>query len=194
MEITTELIKSLRDKTGVSVMQCKKALEEAKGDIEKATIILLKRSSEAALKKGDRTLGSGVVEAYIHSTKTVGAMVELACETDFVSNNEEFKKMAYDIAMHITASNPEFLKKEDIKEEDKVKAREVFMEEIKGKPADMVDKILAGKLDSYFNERVLLEQPFIKNPEKTIKNILEEGVQKFGEKIELIRFQRFSVK
>jgi elongation factor Ts len=134
------------------------------------------------------------VVAYIHSTKTVNAMVELACETDFVSNNEEFKKMAYDIAMHITASNPEFLKKEDIKEEDKVKAREVFMEEIKGKPADMVDKILAGKLDSYFNERVLLEQPFIKNPEKTIKNILEEGVQKFGEKIELIRFQRFSVK
>lgn len=193
MEITTELIKSLRDKTGVSVMQCKKALEEAKGDMEKATIILLKRSSEAALKKGDRTLGSGIVEAYIHSNKTVGAIVELMCETDFVSNNEEFKKMAYDIAMHVAASNPDFIKAEDIKEEDKVKAKEVFAEEVKGKPADLQEKILSGKLDSYFNEKVLLEQPFIKNPEISIKNLLEQGVQKFGEKIEITRFQRFGI-
>ena len=193
MEITTELIKQLRDKTGVSVMQCKKAMEEAGGDIEKATIILLKRSSEAALKKGDRTLGSGAIESYIHSTHNVGAMVELLCETDFVSNNEEFKKIARDIAMHVAASNPEYLKKEDISEEMKAKASEVFAEEIKGKPEDMKAKILAGKLDSYFNERVLLEQAFIKNPDMTIRNLIEQGVQKFGEKIELSRFVRYSV-
>lgn len=194
MEITTELIKSLRDKTGVSVMQCKKALEEAKGDFEKAVVILLSKSKEASLKKGDRVLGAGVVEAYIHSNKSVGAMVELMCETDFVSNNEEFKKLAYDIAMQVAATNPEFLKKEDINESDKEEAKEVFQDEIKGKPEDLQEKILSGKLDSYFNERVLLEQSFIKNPEVKIKNLIEQGVQKFGEKIEITRFNRFSVK
>ena len=194
MDITTDLIKSLRDKTGVSVMQCKKALEEAKGDFEKAVIILLNKSKEASLKKGDRTLGAGVVEAYIHSNKSVGAMVELMCETDFVSNNEEFKKIAYDIAMHITASNPEFLKKEDIKETDLEKAKEVFIDEIKDKPVDLQEKILQGKLDAYFNEKILLEQQFIKNPELKIKNLVEQAVQKFGEKTEITRFIRFSIK
>lgn len=194
MEITTELIKSLRDKTGVSVMQCKKALEEAKGDFEKAVVILLSKSKEATLKKSDRVLGSGSVEAYIHSNKSVGAMVELMCETDFVSNNDEFKKLAYDIAMQVAASNPEFLKTEDINDSDREKAKEVFQDEIKDKPADLQDKILSGKLDSYFNERVLLEQAFIKNPDLKIKNLIEQAVQKFGEKIEVTRFTRFSIK
>ncbi len=194
MEITTELIKSLRDKTGVSVMQCKKALEEASGDFDKAIIILMKKSSEISLKKSDRTLGAGVVEAYIHSTKSVGAMVELMCETDFVSGNEDFKKLAYDIAMHITASNPEFLKKEDIGESDMLKAKEVFAKEVEGKPEDLKEKILSGKLDSYFNERILLEQKFIKNPELTIKDLITQAVQKFGEKTEITRFSRFSIK
>src|SRR6185369_11417028 len=117
MEITTELIKQLRDATGgVSVMQCKKALEESGGDIEKATLLLQKKSAAAAVKKADRTLGSGVVESYIHNTHTVGAMVELLCETDFVAKNEDFKKIARDIAMHISATNPQFLKMEDIDE------------------------------------------------------------------------------
>jgi elongation factor Ts len=194
MEITTELIKMLRDKTGVSVMQCKKALEEAGGDIEKATIILVKRSAEAALKKGDRTLSAGVVESYIHSTKGVGTLVELMCETDFVSGNAEFQKLAYDIAMHAAATNPQYLKREDIDEAAIAKAREVFVAEVEGKPADLQEKILAGKLDSYFNEQVLLEQAFIKNPELTIKNLIDQGTQKFGEKIELTRFVRFAVK
>ena len=194
MEITTELIKTLRDKTGVSVMQCKKALEEAGGDIDKATIILQKRSAEAALKKSDRELGAGVIESYVHSTKAVGAMVELMCETDFVSGNEDFKKLAYDIAMHIAAANPQYLKKEDISEESKAKALEVFTPEVEGKPEELKEKILSGKLDAFFSEQVLLEQTFIKNGDLTIKNLIEQGTQKFGEKIEITRFVRFSVK
>jgi elongation factor Ts len=198
--ITTELIKTLRDKTGVSVMQCKKALEEAGGDMEKATIILLKRSAEAAVKKGARELGAGVVESYIHSTRNVGSLVEVMCETDFVSNNEEFKKLAYDVAMQVVATSPEFLKREDVTEESKAKAREVFLKEINDVPVnanksdDMKEKILAGKLDAYFNERVLMEQAFIKNPDMIIRNLVEQAVQKFGEKIEITRFIRYSVK
>lgn len=194
MEITTKLIKKLRDQTGVSIMQCKKALEEAKGDIEKATIILLKKSGESAFKKEGRELGAGVVEAYIHNTRNVGAMVELNCETDFVAKNEEFKKLAYDIAMHITASNPEYLKKEDISDEAKAKVREVLLKEVENKPKDIQDKIMIGKLDAYFSERVLLEQSFVKNSEITVKNLIEQAIQKFGEKIIVSRFVRYSVK
>ncbi len=194
MEITTELIKALRDKTGVSVMQCKKALEEAGGDMEKAVIILKKRSAESAQKKSDRELGAGVVESYIHSTKGVGAMIELMCETDFVSGNDEFKKLAYDIAMHIAATNPSVLTKEEISEASKAKAMEVFAPEVEGKPEELKEKILAGKLDAFFNEQVLLEQPFIKNADVTIKSLIEQGTQKFGEKIAITRFVRFSIK
>lgn len=194
MEITTELIKTLRDQTGVSVMQCKKALEEAGGDMDKAVIILKKRSAETAQKKSDRELGAGVVESYIHSTKAVGAMVELMCETDFVSGNEEFKKLAYDIAMHVAATNPSVLRKEEISEEAKAKALEVFTPEVEGKPEELKAKILEGKLDSFFNEQVLLDQPFIKNGDVTIRGLIEQGTQKFGEKIEITRFVRFSIK
>src|SRR4051812_12228574 len=134
MEITTELVKKLRDMTGVSVMQCKKALDEAKGDIEKAVIILQKKSGELAAKKADRTFGAGTVAAYVHSTGRVATMVELVCETDFVSNNDEFKTLARDIAMHVAASNPAFLKREDISEDARKKAAEVFAEEVKDKP------------------------------------------------------------
>ncbi len=193
MIITTELIKQLRDKTGVSVMQCKKALEEAGGDIEKAIVVLQKNSKAGALKKLDRVLGSGIIKAYIHGAGTVGAMVELSCETDFVANNEEFKSLAYEIAMHVAAANPEFLKKEDIGDEAKKTATEVFAEEVKGKPEDLKQKILDGKLAAYFSDRILLEQSFIKNPELKISNLIESAIQKFGEKIEVTRFARFSV-
>lgn len=193
MAITTEQVKELRDQTGVSIMQCKKALEEANGDVEKALIILRKKSGEVAAKKGDRTFAAGTVQAYIHATGTVGAMVELVCETDFVSGNEEYKALARDIAMHVTASNPKFLKSTDIDEAARNKAKEVFAEEVKGKPADIQEKILAGKLDAYFAEQVLLNQPFIKNPELTIEGLIQNAVQKFGEKIEIARFLRYSV-
>jgi elongation factor Ts len=191
--ITTEQIKELRDATGVSVMQCKKALEEAGGDFEKAKIILRKISKQSAEKKSERSLGSGTVASYIHSNGAVGAMVELLCETDFVARNEDFKALARDIAMHITASAPEFLKMEDVTDAVKAKAKELFSDGLDGKPAEMRDKILEGKLSAYFGEKVLLEQPFIKNPEISIKNLVEQAVQKFGERAEIGKFARFSI-
>ncbi|MCE9644318.1 elongation factor Ts [Candidatus Parcubacteria bacterium] len=193
MEITTEQIKALRDETGISVMQCKKALEEAGGDVEKARVILRKKSGELAAKKGDRTLASGAVAAYVHATGTVGAMVTLSSETDFVSKNEEFRKLAYDIAMHVAAANPKFLTFEDIDADERAKAREVFAEEAKDKPAEMQEKIIEGKLASYFREQALLEQPFIKDSERTVRELLSQAVQKFGERIEITRFSRFSL-
>lgn len=188
--ITTELIKELRDQTGISIMQCKKALEEADGDKEKALIILRKKSGEAAAKKSDRTLGAGAIGSYLHSTGSVGAMVVLQSETDFVAKNEEFKKLAYDIAMHVAAANPEFLSQNDIPEDTKMKAREVFEKEVEGKPDEMKEKILEGKLNSYFKDKVLLEQAFVKNPEMTIQSLISQAVQKFGERVEIARFVR----
>jgi len=192
--ITTDTIKSLRDQTGVSVMQCKKALEEADGDVEKALLILRKKSGAAAAKKADRTLGAGTVAAYVHANKNVGAMVELSCETDFVAKNEDFVKLAYDIAMHVAATSPEFLKESDITDEAREKAKELFVKEVaaSGKPADIQEKMLQGKLDAYFAERVLLKQPFIKDPEATIATLVDQAIQKFGEKTEIARFVRFS--
>ena len=192
MEITTELIKKLRDETGVSVMLCRKALEEAKGDIEKAKVILQRKGADAAAKKADRTLGAGAVASYIHHGGTVGVLVELSSETDFVSGNEAFKALAYDIAMHIAASKPEFVKREDISNETLERAKEVLRKEVEGKPKDMQEKILEGKLNSYFAEKILLEQPFIKNPDQTIRGLIEGAIQKFGEKIEVSRFVRFA--
>jgi elongation factor Ts len=191
--ITTDQVKALRDQTGISVMQCRKALEEANGDMEKALVILRKKSGELAAKKGDRTFAAGAIQSYVHATGRVGAMVELVCETDFVSGNEEFKSLARDIAMHITASNPKFLKKDDIDATARETAKSVFMEEVKSKPAAMQEKILEGKLATYFGEMVLLNQPFIKNPELTIEGLLQAAIQKFGEKIEVARFTRFAV-
>ena len=193
MQITTDQIKELRDATGVSVMQCKKALEEAAGDFEKAKIILRKISKQSADKKAGRTLGAGAIASYVHGNGGVGALVELLCETDFVARNEEFKNLAKEIAMHITALAPEYLKTEDIKEEEKIKAKEFFEKELLGKPAEMRDKIMEGKLASYFGEKVLLEQAFIKNPEINIRTLVEQANQKFGERTEIGRFVRFSI-
>jgi elongation factor Ts len=191
--ISMDQIKALRDKTGISVMQCKKALEEANGDEEKALILLRKKGAEVASKKGDRTLGAGVVAAYVHSNNTLGTMVELVCETDFVSNNQEFKDLASDIAMHITAMNPDFITKNEIDESVRSKALEIFQAEVEGKPEEMKEKILQGKLDAYFKDKVLLDQAFIKNPELTIQQMIDNAIQKFGEKVEISRFQRYSV-
>ena len=191
--ITTEQIKSLRDSTGVSVMQCKKALEAAGGDREKALVMLRKKGAELAEKKGDRTLGAGTIAAYVHGNGGIAAVVVLRSETDFVSNNEEFKVLARDIAMHVAAQNPEFLRMSDVTEVAKKAASEVFAGEVAGKPEALREKILAGKLDAYFKDKVLLEQPFIKNPEVTINGLLQNAIQKFGEKIEIAQFSRFSV-
>lgn len=173
-------------------MQCKKALEETGGDMDKAIVILQKKSGDVASKKSDRTLGAGAVQSYIHGTGSVGAIVELSCETDFVAKNEEFKAIAYDIAMQVAATNPQFLKMEDVTPEIKKSAEEVFKTELEGKPEDMKPKILEGKLNAYFGEQVLLDQPFIKNGDLKIKDLITGATQKFGERIEIRRFVRFS--
>lgn len=193
-EITTDIIKALRDETGVSVMQCKKALEEAGGDIEKAKVILRKASAAIASKKADRELGAGVAAAYTHAGGAVVGAVVLACETDFVSKNEEFAKIARDIAMHVAAMSPKFLSRDDVKEEDIRAAREVFSEEVANIPEAKREIALQGKLDSYLAERVLLEQPFVKDGTQTVRQIIDTAMQKFGEKVELVRFERLSVK
>lgn len=190
---STELIKQLRDETGVSIMQCKKALEEAGGDIEKAKVALRKISAQVAAKKSDRDLGSGAVQAYIHAGNSVAGVVVLACETDFVAKNEEFVKIAYDIAMHVAAIAPEFATKDEVTEESTAAARAVFEEEAADKPEDMREKIVAGKMDSFLKEKVLVDQPFVKNPDVTIQGLLDEATQKFGERIEVAQIARFSV-
>ncbi|MCA9368178.1 elongation factor Ts, partial [Candidatus Kaiserbacteria bacterium] len=166
MEITSAQLKELRDKTGISVMQCKKALQEADGDMDKAIIILKKRRSEAADKKSDRALGAGAVGVYVHNTKEVAAMVLLACETDFVSKNEEFVALANDIALHVAGMNPTYISREELPADALTKAKEVFAPEVEGKPEEMKEKIMEGKLNSYFKDQILLEQDFIKNPEQ----------------------------
>ena len=186
MAITTEQIKQLRDETGISVMQCKKALEETGGDKEKAIIILRKQGAKTAEKKAGRSLGAGVIGSYVHAGDAIGAMVVLSCETDFVAKNEEFKTLARDIAMQVAAMSPKWKTMDEISENDKKAAKEVFEGEVKGKPEEIREKILEGKLNSYFKEQVLMEQPFIKNPEITIGDLVKSCVQKFGERTEPI--------
>ncbi|MBL8158429.1 elongation factor Ts [bacterium] len=191
---TTEEIKQLRDATGVSVMQCKKALEEAGGDLEKAIVILRKIAAAGAGKKADRELAAGVAAAYTHAGGQVVGAIVLACETDFVSRNPEFQQIAYDIAMHVAAMRPEFITKEQVKEEDIAKAREVFTQEAASVKEEMRAKVIDGKLESFIKEKVLLDQPFVKNGDITIRQLIESGVQKFGEKIEVVRMERLAVK
>ncbi len=186
-------VKKLRDETGVSIMQCKKALEESSDDIEKAKVVLRKISAQVAEKKSGRDLGSGVVQAYVHANNSVSATIVLACETDFVAKNEEFIKLAYDIAMHVVAMAPEFLTASDVKEEDTAAARSVFEDEAADKPEDMREKIVEGKMKSYLKEKVLLDQPFVKDADKTVSTLIDEATQKFGERIEIAEFKRFAV-
>lgn len=188
-----DAVKSLRDKTGVSVMQCRKALEEAEGDVEKAEVILRKRSGAAADKKADRELAAGAIGTYVHGGE-IGAMVLLSCETDFVARNEEFPQLAREIAMQVAATNPSYLVETDIIDSAKEAARAVFVEEVKDKPADMQEKILEGKMAAYFKDQVLLNQPYIKDDSKTVRDLITEASQKFGERVEVTRFARFSTR
>ncbi len=193
MEITTETIKILRDKTGVSIMQCKKALEEAEGDMDKAEVILRKRSGAAADKKADRDLGAGAIGVYVHEG-AIGAMVLLSCETDFVARNEEFPLLAREIAMQVAATNPAYLSDADIAPEALDAAKGVFETEVADKPADMREKILEGKMASYFKDQVLMNQVFIKDEAKTIRDLITEASQKFGERVEVTKFVRLSAR
>jgi elongation factor Ts len=193
MEITTESIKELREMTGVSVMQCKKALEEAGGDVAKATVILKKHSAASAEKKADRSLAAGAVGSYIHDG-AIGAMAILSCETDFVAKNPEFVALAREVAMQVAATNPSYTSSDEIPADAKEAAIAVFQKEVADKPAEMQAKILDGKISSYFRDQVLLEQAYIKDETKTIRDLLNEATQKFGERVEVGRFTRLSVR
>ena len=191
--ISLDDVKKLRDETSVSIMQCKKALEEAEGDFEKARVILRKVSAQIAEKKADRELGAGAVQAYVHAGNSVAGVVVLSCETDFVAKNEEFVSLAKDIAMHVAAMAPQYITRDEVKDEDIAAAKEVFKEEVADKPEDIQEKIMEGKIDSYLKDKVLMEQAFIKDPSKTIKDLISEATQKFGERVEITKAERFSV-
>lgn len=188
-----DVLKELRDKTGLSVMQCKKALEEAGGDVAKAEVILRKKSGAAAEKKGDRELGAGAIGTYVHNNE-IGAMVLLSCETDFVSRNQEFEQLAREIAMQVAATNPTYISTDSIDQTALDAAKGVFEAEVKDKPADMQEKILDGKMKSYFQDQVLLSQPYIKDETKTVQNLIEEATQKFGERVVISKIARFSAR
>ncbi|EKE10621.1 MAG: hypothetical protein ACD_15C00225G0005 [uncultured bacterium] len=192
---TLEQIKNLRERTGAGIVEVKKALEEAKGDDNLAVEILRKRGQEKAMKKSDRVAGEGVIASYIHSNGRVGAMVKLLCETDFVGRNEEFKALAQDIAMHITAANPKYLKPEDVDSGILDKEREIWTAQLaeEKKPKEIMDKILEGKEKKFREENALLTQSFIKNPDQTIGELLTEKISKIGENIQIGDFSRFEL-
>ncbi|MFH1454719.1 MAG: elongation factor Ts [bacterium] len=192
MDISMELVKGLREKTGISIMQCKKALEDAGGDMSKAMVYLQKKGAETAAKKAERILKSSRIVSYVHGIGSVGVLVELCSESDFVSKHEDFQKLAYDIAMQIAATNPAYIKKDDVSLEERTKVSDAFLDEVKNKPEAMREKILNGKLDAFFKERILIEQEFIKDPSITVNTLIQNAIQKFGEKIEIARFVRFS--
>jgi elongation factor Ts len=190
---TTDEVKKLRDMTGISVMQCKAALEEAQGDVEKALMILRKKGGAIAAKKGDRVLGAGAVASYIHGS-TVGSMVTLRSETDFVARNPEFTALAKEVAMQVAATAPQFVRREDIAETKLAEIKGMFLKDVEGKPENLKEQILAGKVDAYLKPLVLLEQPFIKDDTKTVQDLINDATQKFGERIEVGEITRFSVK
>jgi len=191
--ITSEIVKKLRDQTGAGMMDCKRALEETNGDVEQATEFLRKKGAAVAAKRADREANQGVVEAYIHAGGRIGAMVELNCETDFVAKTDEFKQLAHDIAMQIAAMTPLFISKEDVDQTTLQKEIEIYKAQAanEGKPEHIAEKIAQGRLEKYYQEVCLLEQSFIKDSGKTIKDLLSDATGKVGEKVGIRRFIRY---
>jgi elongation factor Ts len=194
VSIDVQAVKALRDSTGAGMMDAKVALEEAKGDAEKAVEILRKKGIAKAGKKADRETTAGLVESYNHMGR-VGSMVELACETDFVARTDDYKTLAHDLAMQVAASNPLYTNPEDVPKDVLAKEREIFMAEAKeqGKPEAVLEKIAAGKLEKYYQEVCLIKQPFIKDPDRSVEDILTEAIAKLGENIVIRRFARFEL-
>lgn len=184
-------IKDLRERTGAGIMDVKEALEEAGGDAEKAVEILRKKGLAKQAKKADRVANEGLVESYIHAGGRIGVLVEINCETDFVARTDDFKNLAKEIALHIAASNPLYVSSEDIPAEVIEKEKEIYKEQFKGKPDDVLEKMLEGKIAKYIEEVCLLSQPFVKDGEKTIGELLGEATGKMGENIQVRRFARF---
>lgn len=188
-------IRELRARTGAGVVDCKEALLEAEGDINNAIDVLRKRGIAKAASKSGRRAKEGMIEAYIHPGAKLGVLLELNCETDFVARNDEFKALAHDIAMHIAASDPVSVSREDVPEEVVVREREIYTDQARqsGKPEQVIAKIVKGRLDKYFKESCLLEQPFVKDPDKTIDDLLKEAIARIGENLVIARFKRFKV-
>jgi len=191
--ITTQLIKELREKTGAGMMDCKQALEETGGDMEKAVDVLRKKGAAVAAKRADKETNQGVVEAYVHAGGRIGAMVELNCETDFVAKTPDFKSLAHDIAMQIAAMSPRYIAREHIEKSVIEKELEIFKTQAQnnGKPAQIAEKVAQGRLDKFYEEVCLMEQSFIKDSGKTIKDLLDEATAKVGERISIRRFMRY---
>jgi len=194
-DISAALVKELRDKSGAGMMDCKNALVEAKGDLDKAGEILRKKGIAKATKKADRVANEGRIEAYIHLGSKLGVLLEVNCETDFVANTDDYATFCRDVAMQIAASTPRFLHREEVDQETVDREIEIYKEQARnqGKPEQILEKIATGKLDKFYSEICLLEQPFVKDPDKTIQTLLTEAIARLGENISIRRFSRFKI-
>jgi len=193
MAINTDLIKKLREKTNAPMVSCKKALTEANGDLTIAVDLLKKRGQIVALKKAGRIAKEGLIGSYVHSNSKIGVLLETNCETDFVARNEEFKQFVKDVCMQIAASSPAYVSREEVPKSMIEKEKGIFKDQVKGKPKKVVDKIIQGKLDKFYSEICLLDQPFIKDQDISIKECLATLIGKIGENIIIRRFVRFQL-
>lgn len=193
--ISAATVKELREKTGAGIMDCKEALSECNGDISKAVDFLRKKGLATAAKRAGRATTEGIVESYIHMDSKLGVLVEINCETDFVAKNDDFKEFAKNIAMHITATNPVGIRQEDVPKETIDKEKEIYRAQVleMGKPEKIVDKIVEGKLKKYFKDNCLMNQAYVRDPNITIEDLLNEMVAKIGENITIKRFARFKI-
>lgn len=191
--ITAQMVNSLREQTGAGLMDCKRALVESNGNVEEAITILRKKGAASAAKKADRVAKEGVVESYIHLGGKVGVMIEINCETDFVARNDEFRAFVKDLCLHIAAASPLVVSRDQVPEANVAAEREIATAQVVGKPPAAVQKIVEGKLEKYYSTVALLDQPFVKVPEKTVKEILTEQIAKTGENIQVRRFVRYQL-
>jgi elongation factor Ts len=194
-EITAQMVKELRERTGAGMMDCKNALNECTGNMEQAVDALRKKGLAAAAKKAGRVTAEGAVGSYIHGGGKLGVLVEVNCETDFVARTDQFQELVRDIAMHIAAAEPKFVRREEVTADVLDRERAIFQDQAlaSGKPANVVEKIVQGKMEKYYSEFVLLEQPFVKNPDVTVTQLIAEKVGKIGENIQVRRFVRFKL-
>ena len=191
--VTAQMVSNLREQTGAGLLDCKKALTDANGNVEEAITILRKKGAATAAKKSERATNSGLVESYIHLGGKVGVLIEVGCETDFVARNDEFKVFVRDLCLQIAAASPLYVARQDIPEADLQKERDIAAAQVQGKPPAAVQKIVEGKLEKYFSTISLLDQPFVKLPEKTVKEVLTEKIAKMGENIQIRRFIRYQL-
>jgi elongation factor Ts len=195
MNISAELVKTLRDKTGAGIIDCKTALSQTGGDIEKAIDYLRKKGLATASKKAGRIAAEGTVTSYIHAGGKIGVLIEVNCETDFVGRTDEFQSLVRDIAMHVAATSPQFVKREEVPKQIVEREREIYRAQAREmkKPENMLEKIADGKMEKFYAEACLLEQPFVRDPEKTIETVVKEAIAKIGENITVRRFARFQL-